>query len=208
MIHKFSGESFPPNRPAKSAERHPLSTVGSGEPDRTFRQSSLLSPQEPFDASLCLRQTPACCLASVRSGAVFTNPAFSRLLPHVATPEHTFDYDERRDFDVSALLRLPKPHPPYESLESAADSVEDRLPRRGRRPVAWVHDVGWERDGASAWDGTMFVEVAVTDWDAAAAVAEALAPIAGLDRSDWTFRWRRAPNAFRVIRLYPSPSID
>jgi hypothetical protein len=83
--------------------------------------------------------------------------------------------------------------------DNFADDLEPRLPRRGRRPVAWIQDAGFD-----SMHNEPYADVAVTDWDAAAAVAAALWEETKLTRHDWLFHWRRAANAFRVIRVYPS----
>ncbi len=86
-------------------------------------------------------------------------------------------------------------------IESIADQIEDLLPRRGRRPIAWVAQLGWEERPEGP---TPYVDVAALDTHAAAAVAECLNEIAGLTYQDWLFRWRRSGEGHRLIRTYPS----
>ena len=86
-------------------------------------------------------------------------------------------------------------------IELIADKIEDLLPSLGRRPTAWIDDLGWEE----RHDGfTPYVDVAAIDTHAAAAVAKSLNGIAGLTYRDWLFRWRRSSEGHRLIRTYPS----
>jgi hypothetical protein len=131
----------------------------------------------------------------------------------VSKSEHTFSFDEESPVGLPAELLSPElrladnnqadigrsGRLAMHAIDQAADEVEALLPRRGRRPVAWVQDAGIERTASTQ---RPFVDVAVIDWDAAAAVAEALRAWASLSRQDWIFRWRRTTGAFRVIRVY------
>jgi len=87
------------------------------------------------------------------------------------------------------------------AVDTFADRIECLLPRRGRQPIAWIQNADVELSTNATH--RVFADVAVTDWDAAAAVAEALHGISSLTRSDWLFRWRKTREAFRTIRVYP-----
>jgi hypothetical protein len=88
-------------------------------------------------------------------------------------------------------------------VEMLADEIEARLPRGGRRPVAWIVGVGWE---AGPEGPKPYVDIEAVDSFAAASVAQRLSDIAGLTSTDWLFRWARGEEGHRVIRTYPESS--
>jgi hypothetical protein len=96
-------------------------------------------------------------------------------------------------------------------LEAVRVLVEERLPwtsQRDGRPVQMdVVAVGYlDRHYRHFVAGTPFATVGVANWEAAAAVREALAPIARLSEAAWEVGWRGDGGVFRCIRVFPALS--
>jgi hypothetical protein len=87
--------------------------------------------------------------------------------------------------------------------------VEERLPwvsQQDGQPVQMgVVAVGYlERRYRHFAAGTPFATVGVSNWEAAAAVRDALASIARLSEAAWQVGWRGDGSAFRCIRVFPA----
>ena len=94
-------------------------------------------------------------------------------------------------------------------LEAVRQLVEEQLPwisQRDGQPVQMsVVGVGYlERRYRQFARGTPFATVGVANWEAAAAVREALAPIARLSAAAWEVGWRGDGITFRCIRVFPA----
>ena len=95
-----------------------------------------------------------------------------------------------------------------DDLDKVRAYVTAQLPwisKTAGEPVGmWVESVGRVDNRFEPFPiGTAFAWVAVASWDAAEAVYEALAPIAGIDDARWVGGWHDSESGLRKIKIYP-----
>jgi len=141
---------------------------------------------------------------------------FDALRPRVHRGFRTISEEEAPGKEAPGNEAAPEDDGPISVVANGADPtlaalrlfVEEHLPwvsQLDGAPVQMtVVGAGYlERPYREFPAGTPYATIGVATWEAAAAVREALWPIARLSRAAWRVGWRTDSGTFRSIRVYP-----